>query len=242
MPSEVYFSKLGGIAAIVGVVVLAISTIAHPMSAPPADAAAAFAEYADDRFWLASHLGQLLGTGLIAAALWALAWTLRGGAAGVWAALGAAGALACFSLAGALQAVDGIALKFMVDRWAGASPESQALYFEGAYAVRQVEVGLASMVILFFGLTALLFAMAVWLSERAPAWLGWLAGVSGTAMLGAGLAYAYTGFSDAAMMVVMLATALLIVWSLAVGVFLLRNSRAGLRVPPGLPEAPAPGR
>lgn len=224
MPPEEYASKVGGLAAILGVVCLLTATLAHPMTPDPADAPAAFAEYAADRFWIASHLGQLLGAVLITGGLVALSWRLRRGRAGVWAALGGTSAVAGLALAGALQAVDGIALKIMVDHWAAAGPESQPLVFESAFALRQLEVGLASISLLLFGLTTVLYAGAFWLSADAPNGLGWLALLSGAATLVAGAMYAYTGFSDRAMMVSMPAGLLLMAWGTAVGVFLLRRS------------------
>jgi len=48
MPSEEHFSKVGGIGAILGVVVLLVATMLHPLGAHPGDAPAAFAEYAMD--------------------------------------------------------------------------------------------------------------------------------------------------------------------------------------------------
>jgi len=47
--------------AIAGSVLLFIGTYLHPMSADPNQAAAAFAEYAADPLWVASHLTQLAG-------------------------------------------------------------------------------------------------------------------------------------------------------------------------------------
>jgi hypothetical protein len=117
MPSEEYFSKAGGVAAISGAVLLLLASLLHPMGADPSDAPAAFAEYAADRFWVASHLGQLFGVVFIAGGLLSLSWRLRSGRAGVWALLGAVATTASVALTGALQAVDGIALKLMVDRW-----------------------------------------------------------------------------------------------------------------------------
>jgi hypothetical protein len=221
---EQNFMMLGSVAAMLGVPCLAIASFAHPMKESPADVRAAFAEYAADQYWIASHLLQLLGVVLITAALIVLSWRLRRGRAGGWALLGGVAAAAALALSGALQAVDGIALKVMVDRWASAPADSAAIAFEGAFAVRQIEIGLASMVILFFGLTAMLYAAAFLLGDG-PRWLGWLALVSGAAMLVAGVFYAYAGFSDAAMMVSMPASLLLMLWSVAVAVFLFRSSR-----------------
>lgn len=224
MLSERPLYKIGGIAAIVGIVVLLVATFAHPMSEDPSDEFTAFAEYAADPYWVASHLGQLLGVAFFTGGLVSLSWRLRSGRAGVWALLGGIVATASLALSGALQAVDGIALKVMVDRWIEASPEEQALLFEGAFVVRQVEIGLASIALLFFGLTGILYACALWFSDQAANWLSGVAMASGCAMLIAGIMYAYTGFSEMAMMVSMPASLLLAVWGIGVGVYLLRSS------------------
>jgi hypothetical protein len=49
MPSEEHLSKVDGIGAILGVIVLLVATMLHPLGAHPGDAPAAFAEYALDR-------------------------------------------------------------------------------------------------------------------------------------------------------------------------------------------------
>jgi hypothetical protein len=224
MPSEGHFFRVGGIAAILGVIIFLLATLAHPMQTDPADAIAAFAEYAADRFWVASHLAQLLGVALITGGLLALSWRLRAGRAGVWAVLGGIGAIASVTTSGVLQAVDGIALKVMVDRWVSASPEEQALLFESAFAVRQIEIGLAGIVLLVFGLTAILYGCALWMSDEASNWLGGFGVATGVLLLGAGVMYAYTGFSATAMMASMPGSLLLTFWGIGVGVYLLRSS------------------
>ncbi|HSK09834.1 MAG TPA: hypothetical protein VK911_09665 [Vicinamibacterales bacterium] len=211
-------------AAILGVAVLLAATFLHPMNAPPGDAAAAFAEYAADQYWVATHLGQLLGAVLITGGLIALTGTLSADRARAWGTLGAAAAIANLSLAGALQAVDGIALKVMVDRWAAAAPEARPLALEGAFAVRQIEIGLASISIVFFGLTALLYATAL-LNDGRSRWPGWLGIVAGIGTVAAGVVQAHTGFSDLAMAATMPSNLLLLLWLVAVGVLMLRRGR-----------------
>jgi hypothetical protein len=69
----------------------------------------------------------------------------------------------------ALQAVDGIALKAMVDAWAVTPAAQKDLAFYAALAIRQVEIGLASMVSLLFGLTVNVYvslALRCWLTLR----------------------------------------------------------------------------
>jgi hypothetical protein len=226
MPSDKHLGRVGGISAIVGVIVLFLATMLHPMDAHPGDAPAAFAEYALDRFWVATHLGQLLGVVLIATGLVALSWKLRAGRAGAWALLAGLATVASVSLAGALQAVDGVALKFAVDRWSASAEGARAAAFEAAYAVRQVEVGLASVMGALFGLTVLLHGMALMLSPVAPSWLGVFGALAGLATLISSVVQAHAGFSDVAMATTMPSSLLILVWSICVGIFLLRTAGA----------------
>jgi hypothetical protein len=224
MPSDEHLSRVGGVAAILGVFVLVVATMLHPMDAHPGDALAAFAEYALDRYWVATHLGQLLGVVLITIGFVALSWKLRAGRAGAWALLAGLAAVASVSLAAALQAVDGVALKFMVDRWSSASAEAQAAVFEAAFGVRQIEIGLASLMLALVGLTVLLYGVTILLSSVAGAWLGVFGVLAGAATLASSIIQAHAGFSDIAMTMSMPSTLLVLLWSVCIGVFLFRKA------------------
>lgn len=93
---------------------------------------------------------------------------------------------------------------------------------EGAFAVRQIEIGLASLLSMLFGLTISTFGISMLLSRRFPHWLGWLGCVGGLGMVAAGTALAYTGFSALAMTLSMPASSVLLVWAIAVGAFMWR--------------------
>jgi len=72
--------------------------------------------------------------------------------AGAWLArLGVYFGLAALASAAILQAVDGIALKAMVDGWARASAEQKQSAFQATFAVRQIEIGAAAYVRILFG-------------------------------------------------------------------------------------------
>ena len=101
--------------AIGGAIVFLIGTNLHPLGADPNDAAAAFMEYVADHVWIASHLMQLLGVALMVVALLFLAQELKCAGGKRWARIAAGGAIASLGVAAVLQAVDGIALKAMVD-------------------------------------------------------------------------------------------------------------------------------
>ncbi|MET0154398.1 MAG: hypothetical protein ABW298_17545 [Candidatus Binatia bacterium] len=215
-------SRLGATAAISGTVLLFIATLLHPMSADPNDSAAAFVEYAADRLWVASHLGQFAGIALLCVALVALGDAMEPGVPTAWARIGVVGTAASLAAAAALQAVDGVALKVMVDRWMQASGEARESAFEGAFAVRQIEVGLASLLSMLFGLTITSFGVSMSFSRRFPAWLAWLGLAGGLGTLAAGVAQAYTGFSALAMMLSMSAGSILLLWAVLIGAYLWR--------------------
>ena len=215
-------ARIGAVAALVGALVLVVSTLLHPLGADPHDAPAAFAEYAADSLWVWTHLGQFLGFALLAVALVALASTFEQGRAAAWGRIGLAGAAATIATAAALQAVDGIALKVMVDRWAATTGDTRELAYQTAFAVRQIEIGLASLLSLVSGLTLTTFGVALLVSSRYPGWLGALGLAGGLGTVAAGVAQASTGFSGLAMTLSMLASAVLLGWVLLAGVVLWR--------------------
>lgn len=216
--------RAGATAAVAGAVVLFIGTFLHPADADPNDAVAAFTEYAADQLWVASHLTQLLGMVFIVGALLQLSRILSTEPAGLWAALGRAGAIASLAVAAAVQAVDGVALKVMVDSWAAASEPDKSMVFQATYGVRQIEVGLASMLGLVFGLTVSLYGIAIIVDARFPSWLGLMALLGGVATGIAGVVMAYTGFSGLAMAINMPASSLLLLWLIILGVTMWRRS------------------
>lgn len=183
-------ARLGAVAAPAGAVLLFGFTLLHPAKSDPSDLPAAFTEYAADSFWVASHLGQFVGFAMLAAALVALAATFEAGRAAAWAHIGLAGAAASIAVAAALQAVDGVALKVMVDRWADAGDDARRHAYEAAFAVRQIEIGLASLLSIVSGLTSTVFALAIVCSTRYPAWLGAIGLLGGLGTVAAGAAQA----------------------------------------------------
>ncbi len=212
------------VAAAGGALLLFIGTFVHPSEADPNEALAAFTEYADDQLWVASHLTQLIGVVLIVGSLIYLSRILAGGSARALAWIGAAGAIATLATAAALQAVDGIALKIMVDVWAEAAEPDKTTLFYSTYGVRQIEVGLASIVSLLFGLTFCVYGVALIADRDFSRWLGWLAIIGGILIATAGVVIAYTGFSALAMSIYIPSSALLLVWMIALGVLLWRRS------------------
>jgi hypothetical protein len=222
MSTEGHLARIGAATAVSGALALFVSTLLHPMNADPNDAPAAFTEYAASTIWVACHLGQFAGIALLAVALVALAASVEAGAPSAWARVGCVGVAASVAAAGALQAVDGVALKVMVDRWAQASVEDRALAFEGAFAVRQIEIGAASLLSVLLGITIAVFGIALLQTRRFPSWLGWLGLFGALGLIAAGIVQAHSGFSALAMMLSMPASSVLLVWAILAGRLLWR--------------------
>jgi hypothetical protein len=216
-------ARIGATCAVAGSVLLFVGTCLHPMGADPNEAAAAFTEYAADRLWVASHLTQLAGVALIVAALLLLAQQLEGGSGKAWARIAAGGAIASLASAAALQAVDGIALKAMVNAWVATPAAQKEGVFHAAFAVRQIEIGLASVASLLFGLTATVYGVALLVDRSYPKWIGGLAIMGGAPTTIAGGTMAYTGFSGLSMAVNMPGNSILLVWMLVLGGFMWRR-------------------
>jgi hypothetical protein len=119
--------------------------------------------------------------------------------------------------------VDGIALKAVVDAWAVAPAAQKEVAFHAAFAVRQVEVGLASTLSLLLGLTVTVYGVALLVDKTYPKWMSGLAIMGGVPTTVAGVVMAYTGFSGLAMTINMPASSLLLAWVLTLGVFMWRR-------------------
>lgn len=219
--------KFGAICAFAGGGLLFLGTFLHPMQADPNNALAAFAEYAADRTWVTAHLLQFAGFAMIVAAMVVLGRQVQSAHGTALPRLATGGAVASLAVAAALQAVDGIALKAVVDAWAAAPAEQKDAAFHAAFAVRQIEIGLASLLAIVFGFAAGLYGAMLWNDRSYPMLHGRLAAAGGIASVLAGVVMAYTGFSPRAMTILMLASLALIAWIAALGAVMWRRANLG---------------
>lgn len=216
----------GAVAAVLGVVLIVVrqtTELIHPHS-DSGNPAVAFADYAAFDYWVVGHLIEFLAWSFVFGALVVLSWRLRSSRAAGWGMLGAAGGVASLSVIAVLQAVDGVALKVMVDRWAEASGESRELLFEGAFAVRQIEGGLLAMAFLVAGLTVILYGIAIFVAEESPSWLGVLGVLAGLLSVVAGVDAGHDPFGATTMRLGFL-NVVALVWVVLVARFLLQSSR-----------------
>ncbi|MEJ7930170.1 hypothetical protein WG922_09300 [Ramlibacter sp. AN1015] len=216
-------SRVGAAGAFLGLVVYFTSAVLHP-DTPPHDTRAAFAHYADEPYWGIIHLAELLGALLMSASGLALSWRLRKGAACAWAALGGAAMIVFSAVYAVFAAVDGVGIGILVRRLAAAGPDN-AVVFEAAYAVRQVEAGLFALQWFMFGLAAAMYTFAFISARSAGPWFSAMAVLSALASVGTlafAVAQAQTGFTETSM-AFQLGLYPGVLWVVAVGIFLLRS-------------------
>ena len=216
--------KLGAVTAIAGAIILMAGTMLHPLGADPGDPVAAFTEYAANDLWIGSHLSQFLGVAMMFVGLVALNDSLKGEPFAFLAKLGVFVGVAALAITAVLQAVDGIALKLMVDDWVSASEGQKQSAFQATLAVRRIEIGVASFMALLFGSALALFASAVAFSTIYPTWLGWLGIGGGIGSIAGGLLTMFSGFSTTAMNVAMPFNLILVVWMVMIGVLMWRRA------------------
>src|SRR4051794_20187334 len=89
--------------------------------------------------WVAAHLLQLGGVAGVVLVIVLLARAVDGTRGSAWARMTAVFGAAGLATAAVLQAVDGVALKAVVDLWSDAGEDRSSL-FAAALALRQVEI------------------------------------------------------------------------------------------------------
>ena len=222
--------RIGAVAGLTGLLLQVVMDQLHPAQADPNDSRAAFTEYAHSGIWTAVHIGQFLGTLLLALALLALARMLarQPGLPGALARIGAVTAVLLAAVFTVQMAVDGVALRAAIDIWtqAPAGPAKTSA-FQVAEGLRGLEKGLSGFFHLTNGITLVSLGLSVALGSLYARWLGWTAVLAGLAFLAGGVVTAHTGFSPAAGRVLTPALLLLAVFVIGVCVSMWRRADPG---------------
>lgn len=182
--------QIGGAGGILGAILQVTAGVLGSGGANGASTDAVLQRLASQPPWYLplGYLCFIFGALLWVAAYVALAAVLRDGAA--W-ALGRL-ALASIVVGVTLHIVDAAfnvgVMPGLAAAWRNASPDEQtALLRETEGALRLGEGTWAAVIMIFHGLPFILSGLAVALSPRFPAWLGWIGIVGGAASLIAGL-------------------------------------------------------
>jgi len=229
--------RFGAVALPLGVASALVATQIHPHRENVMDNPVVFTEYAQDSDWFAVHFAQWGAAMLLFAGLLGVYYALRtsSGPGSGLARFGRSATAQAAAAITALQAVDGIALKWAVDNWAAAPAAEKTAAFAAAKALRWTEYGFQSYSNILLGLAVALYGLALARGTRYPRWLGWLAIGSGAAWITHGVMVAYVGLFDSLPRLV--AMVLLAVWALGMAPRMWRDTRSSTPRRPGLPAS-----
>ena len=159
--------RLSATLLLAGILITFLAGMSHPDSAPANDDFASFTEYSQDADWVAVHLGQFAGMAVLIAGLLMLGLAIDTYSETVG-KLGAVSAVIALGLYSVLQAVDGVALKQVVDGWVSAPEAEKSARFASAEAIRWLEWAIRSYQSFLLGVTFILYAFVIVRRERIP--------------------------------------------------------------------------
>ena len=229
--------RLAAVALPLGVVLPLVATAIHPHKEDGMDHPAVFTEYAQSGDWIAVHFAQWGAAMLLFVGMVGVYHAIKNGS-GLARALGRFGLFATVQAAGgitALQAVDGVALKWATENWVEATPAEERAAFAAAEAVRFIELGLQSYSNILIGLALILLGAATTAGRTYPRLLGAIAAGSGVAWLIHGVMVPYVGFFDSTPRLI--GMALLVIWGSIMAVVMWRSAGRGTAEPRQQPGA-----
>lgn len=189
--------RIGAITGVAGIAVEVAMNFLHPSHADPNNSLDAFEEYSHSTNWTDVHMGQFLGTFLIALSLIALARVLarQRGLSGALAIVGTVTAVMLATIFAVQMAVDGVALRSAIQTWASATGAEKSSAFQVAEGIRALEKALSAFFHLSNGFTLLALGLSVGLGQLYPRGLGWVAVLAGLGFLVGGVITGHSGFS-----------------------------------------------
>jgi hypothetical protein len=225
--------RLGSVLLVVGALAAVVVNVMHPRASDyQALALVQLVAATDNGLWIGVHIGILFAVLLVVGGQLALARSFTGERAAAFGRLGAGTALLSAAIFAVGVATDGFAQKGLADAWAAAPAADKAGALGAVLAVVALSGALFTLsIIVTFGLTSLLFGLAIASDETYPRWLGWIGVFLGVAATLIGVAIAYQGPSVLVSVVLFTSVSLAVtMWLLVLGVLLWRRA-AAVRAP-----------
>jgi hypothetical protein len=226
--------RVGAACAIAGPVLALVVNAVHPR--PSRDAVGEHAEFlrlaSESGIWTVVHLGLIVAFVLFLAGLAALTSSLEYEHGYQLARVGLFSA-AVAGAVGIVQATLDTALGEVAEDWAAASGSEKDAVLRAGGALEDLDFMLLSVeLVLFFGVTFVVYGLAMTRSRRYPARLGWVAVGGGVAGVVLGFTQALQGEASVLTLFALPAVAaVLSLWLLVAGVLLWRQ--VGAEATPG---------
>jgi hypothetical protein len=211
--------RLGAGSAVVGAVIFAIANLLHPRSENIDVAIEQVRAVAQDDTYIFGHVLLLIGPLLMLWGLVALRRSIKTERGSAFALYGFVTALVSAGHLAALVGIDGRPTKVIADTYVTASGADARTLELIAETVEEVNFGTLSVwIILFFGITYILYGLAVAASDDHPKWLGWAAVAMGTVQFVTGVVVTLNGPSELMITRIFSPVAFLeTIWLLAMG-------------------------
>ena len=237
--SEQSLFKIGAVSAIVGGILAVVVNIVHPRTPEIGNTEAVLRLVAESSIWVPDHVGIVFAVLLFLGGAVAIARSITGERGAALARLGVAGALTSTAMAIVLMAIDGIAHKELAVAWMNAPAADKEVAFRVAEAVEAIGQAIFSLwIIVFFGITFLLYGLAVALGEGYPKWLGWVAVLAALGSLVVGVIQSFSGLAVLTTNILFpLFSLILTVWLVIIG-FLLWRKASTTTGPGGFQSSP----
>jgi hypothetical protein len=224
MSCERLFLRVGAICLIVGSLVVAGFRLAHG-DIPAADPEAALRFIAAHPAYAGIHLGTILGVLVWVGGVIAIWGTLASPLGRLLGRLGGASVLVGAAIFIVDFTIDGVAGQDLATAWAGASATQQAdLVLADHVAATMLRGTSLTSIAILWGVPLLLFGLAV-MSEGYPAWIGWSGVTVGAVTILAALSLLLQPDLFPGVVVYgLLASVLVQLWSVALGVLMWRRA------------------
>lgn len=222
--------RIGGLAGIFGGALGILANALHPRPRPGdvgdlenfLDIVAGYA------FWRIDHLAIIGSVVLGLIALVVLGRSMYATPGGAWARLAVPLALATGAVAAASFTIDGIVLAAVADDWAAAGAAGREAVMQRAQTVEYFDVAFFSVATLgLFGITQLVYALALRASGTYAPWLGSLALLGAAAGMASGTWMWFSGGVNVGNFLVLftITSVALTVWLLAASLAMYRRSK-----------------
>ena len=222
--SEPLLFRIGSVSAVVGGALAIVVNVLHPRTAGIDQPENWVAMVAASGIWLGDHVAIMFPNLMLTGGLIAIAHSITKERGAAWAQLGYAGAVISAALLAVWIAIDGIATKAVADAWASAPAAEKAAAFRLGHAMMRINVALFSVWLLVWGVTIVLYGLAVATTTLYPRWLGMAGVLVGLGATLVGLTQALTGPSHLVTTILIGISAFFLTsWVMVIGVLLWRQ-------------------
>lgn len=225
--SERLVLRIGGMAAIVGGILVLVGNIVHPRELGQLDEASALLEViAGSEIWVADHLVIMIAITLLLGAFYGVTHSITRGSGVVWAQLAWGTSIVGVGLGVAFMLTEAVAMAGLAETWVASSGNEKDLALAAGNALFQLSLALSAGAPLFlFGATPVLVGLAMLGSSEYPSWLGWVGVILGFIALAWGLVQVLTGVTtQTGLVLVPIGIVTVTLWILYLGILMWRRS------------------